>query len=68
MIVLVFGFVIVILAGLVRFESNNRGYHDFRERPNVTSAVGRILDQGAQCAQAVGVYKVHKDQKDLRDK
>jgi hypothetical protein len=67
-IVLVFGFVIVILAILVRFESNNRGHHDFRERPNVPSAVGRILNQGAQCAQAAGVYKVHRDQNELRDK
>jgi hypothetical protein len=67
-IILVLGFVIVILASLVRFESNNRGHRDLRDRPKVASAVGRILDQGAQCAQAVGVYKVHRDQNELRDK
>ncbi|MFW9792816.1 MAG: hypothetical protein ACFFEE_00830 [Candidatus Thorarchaeota archaeon] len=58
----------MVLVTIIEKRSTHRGYHDVRDHPNVQSPVARILDMGPQCAQAVGVYKAHKDRENLQRK
>lgn len=59
--ILVLGLSIMILAIAASGKQGSRGYRVTRERKHVPSSIDLIMDQGPQCAHAVGVYKAHKD-------
>ena len=66
MVLLLGAFGLILLTLLLGGNTANRRRHDTQEEFSPPSALKRIVYSSPACAEAVGVYKTHRDMESLK--